>query len=98
MMKFYLSSCAIFLLSITAVSQDLPSTSSKIKEVTVFLNGAQVHREANVNLKQGEHIIKLTGLSQSTNHNSIQVEGNRSDRTSFQVDRFLIIYVNSPIK
>lgn len=48
---------------------------SKIKNVTVFLNGAQVFRKANINLKKGINEIIFDSISSSINANSIQVQG-----------------------
>ena len=49
---------------------------SQVKEVTVFLQGAQVTRTATVELKQGTSIIVLNGTSPHVQENSIQVESN----------------------
>ncbi len=48
---------------------------SKIKAVTVFLTGAEVHRAASVNLKPGTQTLVLTGLSQYIDENTIQISG-----------------------
>ncbi len=48
---------------------------SKIKNVTVFLNGAQVFRNANFNLKKGINEIVFDSISSNINANSIQVKG-----------------------
>ena len=48
---------------------------SKIKNVTIFLNGAQVFRKANFNLKKGVNEIVFDSISSSINANSIQVKG-----------------------
>lgn len=48
---------------------------SKIKNVTVFLNGAQVFRKANFNIKKGVHDIVFDSISSNINANSIQVKG-----------------------
>ncbi|MBL4705618.1 MAG: DUF4139 domain-containing protein [Flavobacteriales bacterium] len=51
--------------------------SSKIKDVTVFLSGAQIHRTASVTLDAGNNLIKFEGLAKNLNGNSIQVGGNK---------------------
>lgn len=51
------------------------TVNSKIKNVTVFLNGAQVFRKASVNLKKGITEIVFDSISSSINANSIQVKG-----------------------
>lgn len=48
---------------------------STIKEVTVYLSGAQVTSEATVNLPQGVTEVLLTDLSPLIDQNSIQVSG-----------------------
>ena len=48
---------------------------SKIKNVTVFLNGAQVFRKANFNIKKGVTDIVFDSISSNINPNSIQVKG-----------------------
>jgi len=50
---------------------------SKIKDVTVFLSGAQVHREARITLNAGNNLIKFEGLAKNVNGNSIQVGGDK---------------------
>ncbi|MDT0621615.1 DUF4139 domain-containing protein [Croceitalea vernalis] len=50
-------------------------TPSKIKEVTVYLSGAQIQRNANVNLASGVSEVILTGLSSKIDENSIQISG-----------------------
>lgn len=61
------------------------TVSSKIKDVTVFLKGAQVTREANVQLSTGNTVIVLENLSPNLNKNSIQVKGDQ---------KFTILSVN----
>ncbi len=48
---------------------------SKIKEVTVYLNGAQITRTANCNLPLGTSEIILTGLSPKIDESTIQISG-----------------------
>ena len=47
--------------------------SSQIKDVTVFLDNAQVHRVKNVAVPKGESSFRFTGLSPFINPKSIQV-------------------------
>lgn len=42
----------------------------------MFLSGAQVYRQAKVNLQRGANVVKLTGLRQNINPTSIIIEGN----------------------
>ncbi|MGK0279540.1 MAG: hypothetical protein ACI9RU_002319, partial [Litorivivens sp.] len=71
----------IILLCLLAVStslmaQEAVQVTSSIDGVTVFLSGAQISRSAQVELKAGENNIRIAGLSQYIDPNSIQVEGN----------------------
>lgn len=50
-------------------------TKSEIKEVTVFLQGAQITSEVKVNLGVGNHKVMIKGLSPNIDPNSIQVNG-----------------------
>ena len=47
--------------------------SSQIKDVTVFLDNAQIHRVKNVTIPKGESTFRFTGLSPFINPKSIQV-------------------------
>ncbi|MEO9890977.1 mucoidy inhibitor MuiA family protein [Aurantibacter sp.] len=51
---------------------------SKIKEVTVYLSGANITRTANCNLPSGATEITLTGLSSKIDESSIQISGLQS--------------------
>lgn len=50
-------------------------TPSSIKNVIVYLSGAQITREATVTLQPGINEIVFTELSPLINENSIQVSG-----------------------
>jgi uncharacterized protein (TIGR02231 family) len=65
------------LITIAHVSFAINETlvSSKIKNVTVFLNGAQVFRKANINLKKGITDVVFDSISSNINSSSIQVKG-----------------------
>src|SRR6188768_3631285 len=54
---------------------DTLETKSKITNVTVFFNGAQVKREASIKLTKGQFFISIDKLPQNINTKSIQVEG-----------------------
>jgi len=49
--------------------------STKIKKVTVYLSGAEVHRLGNTTLSSGPTTIKMSGLSSSIDPSSVQVKG-----------------------
>ncbi|WP_159038656.1 DUF4139 domain-containing protein [Brumimicrobium mesophilum] len=48
---------------------------SKIKNVTVFLKGAQINREAKFSITSGVHQIIVSGISQFVDPQSIQIKG-----------------------
>lgn len=54
-----------------ASAQDI-EVKSKIESVTVFLQGAQVNRTANVPLKKGKNVVYFRGLGEGINPQSIQ--------------------------
>jgi len=54
---------------------DTLKVKSKISDVTVFLEGAQVMRTSKLNLPQGKHYILFEKLPYEINPESIQVEG-----------------------
>ena len=74
MKKIFLSTLIIFC-SLIVIAQKNKGTDSDVRSVTVFLNGAQVHRVAPINLKSGVNEIRFTNLSSSIDGNSIRVEG-----------------------
>lgn len=57
-------------------AQPQQNVSSKINEVTVFLDGAQVHRKANVTLPAGRTELVFSGLPLEIRDQAIQVEAN----------------------
>jgi len=68
---FTLLICVVF----TPLSaQDDQKVKSNIRQVTVFLQGAQVTRQAKVPLKPGITTLTLTGISPAIQEQSIQVE------------------------
>jgi uncharacterized protein (TIGR02231 family) len=73
-MKFIISATFAFF-SLTIVAQKQIEVNSTIKDVTVFLKGAQVTRDANISLHAGTNYLLFNNLSSSINPNSIQIEG-----------------------
>ncbi|WKB80974.1 mucoidy inhibitor MuiA family protein [Cellulophaga lytica] len=69
--------CLFLLVPITFFGAD-NKTPSTIKEVTVYLNGAQITRTSNFMLNQGTTELKFTGLSSKIDENSIQISGLQS--------------------
>ncbi|HEY8404359.1 MAG TPA: DUF4139 domain-containing protein [Flavobacteriales bacterium] len=69
--------CILLVIGITAQAQtNTNPVSSKITDVTVFMSGAQITETAALQLKEGENILRITGLTAFMDPNSIQVEGN----------------------
>jgi uncharacterized protein (TIGR02231 family) len=64
----------IFLMPTFIQAQE--SVKSSVTDVTVFLQGAQVHRKANFSLKPGDNRIIFKDLSPQLDANSIQIKGN----------------------
>ncbi|CAG5083966.1 DUF4139 domain-containing protein [Parvicella tangerina] len=76
----------ITLLPWLGFSQNEVTSESDIKEVTVFLSGAEIHRTAKVNLKSGSNVITFEQLSPYINPNSIQVKAKNSGVTIVSVN------------
>lgn len=72
--KFNLFTIAI-LLSVSAVAQHEKAVDSKITTVTVFLNKAQVTREAKTRVEAGKTNLILSGLTAELDQQSVQVAG-----------------------
>ncbi|KXX69405.1 mucoidy inhibitor MuiA family protein [Flammeovirga sp. SJP92] len=51
---------------------------TEINKVTVFKKGAQIEREASIDLQKGQMILKFTGLSPYIKKGSIRVDGDGS--------------------
>lgn len=76
-MKNLFASVFLIGLTIFSNSQEAKEVKSSIKEVTVFLSGAQISRSGSVTLDAGTNTIKFVGLSPGLNANSIQVGSNK---------------------
>ncbi|SFW19772.1 DUF4139 domain-containing protein [Cellulophaga fucicola] len=68
----------LLLLIPIAITANDKKTPSAIKEVTVYLNGAQITRTSNFVLNEGTTELKFTGLSPKIDENSIQISGLKS--------------------
>lgn len=81
---------ALLVIATTGFSQSSErKITSQVKEVTVFLQGAQVTRTSTVELKPGQSTLVLTGTSPHVHENSIQAEANMSAKilgVSFRVN------------
>lgn len=64
--------------AIPALPQSEKNIETKITQVTVFLNKAQVTREGKINLPAGKTELVLTGLTSQLDQESIQVAGKGS--------------------
>lgn len=82
----------IVCLSISAQAQEQSQdVSSKVKQVTVFLKGAQVTRQATVSISPGVTLLKFKSLAPQIQEQSIQAEGTQGVRmlsVAFQVNHF----------
>jgi uncharacterized protein (TIGR02231 family) len=68
--------CICFILVASNLKAENKTTlNSKIKNVTVFLNGAQISREAAVTVNKGIYEFVFDSLPMSINQNSLQVSG-----------------------
>lgn len=63
----------LFLLLFPVLLFGQTEVNSTIENVTVFTNGAQIIRTANVNLQKGNNTLIIKNLSQSLDPNSIQI-------------------------
>lgn len=68
----------LLIFSFTVFAQDEQKIESKITNVTVFLNKAQVIRKATGNIEPGKTNLVLTGLTAQLDQQSIQVAGKGS--------------------
>ncbi|MGD1848922.1 MAG: DUF4139 domain-containing protein, partial [Salibacteraceae bacterium] len=75
MKSFWITLLSLSLGSGSLLAAKTVETKSTIEKVTVFLNGAQVERQASQSLQSGTTIVKLTDLSPNIDPNSIQVQG-----------------------
>jgi hypothetical protein len=80
----------LFLSWVTAFSQNFKEKElkSEVKEVTVFLTGAQIFEAGTTSLLSGNSILKVKGLSPFIDEKSIQVKG-QGDFTILSVNHKL---------
>lgn len=66
--------CLSFFASVNSqAAMDTLRPKSRVSQVTVFFNGAQVTRSIELKLSQGSHFVLIESLPQEINANSIQV-------------------------
>lgn len=78
MRKVILTLCFVIYLQAILFGQTEKEVNSTIKKVTVFTQGAQIEREATIDLQQGQMILKLINLSPFINEESIRISGDGS--------------------
>ncbi|MEM0998892.1 MAG: DUF4139 domain-containing protein [Bacteroidota bacterium] len=72
-MRYLLSFLGLLLGIPAAVSATDPiEANSSITEVTVFLQSAQISREAQIRVRKGENIVRFSGLATGIDPNSVQ--------------------------
>jgi len=76
------------LMTITSFAEKEKIVKSKIESVTVFLQGAQIHRKSKIYAEKGVTKIVIEGISHTFNKNSIQVKGK---------GKFIILDVSSKV-
>jgi len=77
-MKHYLLTFLLFLFSnqiFAQTSENEKILKTETKEVTVYLQGSQIFRTGDINLKKGEHAVVVKSLSPLLDPNSINVKG-----------------------
>ncbi len=77
---------ALTLISFGAFAQGEKEIDSDIKEVTVYLNGAEINRTFSTSVQSGTNDLKLTNLSPFIDPNSIQVTANNKNITIVSVN------------
>jgi len=76
MIKNRITFIAILLFATHSFAKEKKSiVKSKINNVTVFLQGAQVQRKGRFNLEKGITKLVFEGITQNFNKNSIQAKG-----------------------
>jgi uncharacterized protein (TIGR02231 family) len=75
MKKIIFLAATILMASYSYAGNDPIPVKSEIREVTVFLSGAQVTRMGTANFEEGTQILVFGGLPQNLNEESIQVKG-----------------------
>ena len=68
---------ALFFLSVSSKGDDAVKSvnNSTIKNVKIFLSGAQVNRNTKVNVGAGQSVLAIEGLSSAIDASSISVTG-----------------------
>src|SRR5665647_449034 len=75
MKTIFFTSIAFLLLAFPLMASDPVSITSQIKEVTVFLQGAQISRQARINITKGTSTLIFRELPVNIDPQSIQARG-----------------------
>ncbi|PCH96162.1 MAG: hypothetical protein COB85_03895 [Bacteroidetes bacterium] len=76
MIKSVFTIGVVVLIGHTALSAESEkAVSSQIKDVTVYLNGAEINRSGNTSLNAGDTYVLFEGLSPNIDANTVQVKG-----------------------
>ncbi len=78
MKKIIISILAGLMITTSAMAEKEKTVKSKVNKVTVFLQGAQIHRKARFSVDKGVTKVVMEGMTQQFNKNSIQVKGKGS--------------------
>ena len=87
-MKTVISFFSLILISILVHGQEYVNVDSRISQVNVFPDRAQITREASASINPGKSLLRISGLSPYAEPSSIQVKGEGD---------FMIIAVNNRI-
>lgn len=74
MKKLFIAALSVMLIGSTYAESE-KKIKTEIDDVTVFLQGAQIHRSGKVSLPKGVTKVIIEGMPQGFNKNSIQVKG-----------------------
>ena len=88
-MKNVVIAACLMLFSAPSFSQTEKEVDSSIKKVIVYTQGAQIEREAEIALKNGQTVFKFTKLSPGVNAETIRINGDGSYtilNVQYQVD------------
>lgn len=75
MKRIFVPAAALLFSLLSAAAGDFPAVTSKITEVTVYLRGAQVTRQATVSLPAGNSVLAFDDLPAGIDPQSIQARG-----------------------
>lgn len=95
-MKFKIAVALCALLQSVSFASEPIKTSSSIKHVTLYVQGAEINRSSSVDLPKGESEVHFIGLTNSIDPNTIQIGGN-GDFTIMGVSHYLD-YLNAAPK